>query len=139
MPGPGFEMNKLHSAAQDGDLDRVKELLEQGCDINAFDEDLDWTPLHYAVKEGHIDVAAYLIERGADVNAHNSDRAGETPLALVAQECTYEIAKLLVDAGADPTIPGWMKLSALDRAAKRKRAEGVRIYKLLRRSAERFR
>jgi hypothetical protein len=32
-----YETEQLHFAAQDGDLERVKELIEEGYDINAFD------------------------------------------------------------------------------------------------------
>ena len=41
------------------------------------------------------------------------------------------MAQLLVDSGADPTIPGWMQLSALDKAHGRKRGDGPTVYELL--------
>ncbi len=65
------------------------------------------------------------------MNAHDERRIGETPLGNVAASCSYEMAKRLVDAGADPTIPGWMMLTALDRASTRKRPDGERVFKLL--------
>jgi ankyrin repeat protein len=126
-----FQKEQLHFASADGDLDKVKDLVQKGCDVNAFDELFSFTPLHYAVKENHIDVARYLISVGADVNAYDLERIGETPLGVVAANCSYEIAELLVKAGANPTIPGWMKITALDRAAKRKKEEGKRVYNLL--------
>jgi hypothetical protein len=36
----------------------------------------------------------------------------------------------------NPTIPGWMQLTALDRARKRKRGDGPGVYELLMRAAE---
>ena len=42
-----------------------------------------------------------------------------------------DVAKLLVDAGADPTITGWMQIAALDEAAQRKKLEGLRVHDLL--------
>jgi ankyrin repeat protein len=126
-----FQKDQLHFAAADGDLDKVKEFFQKGFDLNAFDENLSFTPLHYAVKGKHIEVAKYLISVGADVNAHQLEKIGETPLGEVAANCTYEIAELLVKAGANPTIPGWMKITALDRAAKRKKEEGKQVYNLL--------
>ena len=46
------------------------------------------------------------------------------------------MAELLVNAGANPTIPGWMQLTALDRARDRKKDEGKRVYELLVKAAK---
>jgi ankyrin repeat protein len=126
-----IQKDLLHFAASDGDLDKVKDLVQKGFDVNAFDEILSFTPLHYAIKGRHIEVAKYLISVGADVNAHHLEKIGETPLGEVAANCSYEIAELLVKAGANPTIPGWMKITALQRASERKKEEGKQVYKLL--------
>ena len=123
-------------AAQDGDLDEVRRLVAEGEDVNGFD-DLGKTPLHYAVEREHLDVARHLLEHGADVNARHEQSLGNTPLGEVAATCSYVIAKMLVDAGADPTIPGWMQLTALDRARKRKRGDGPDVYELLVKAASR--
>ena len=124
------ERIRLHFAAQEGDLQEARVLVEQGFDVNAFDE-FSSTPLHCAVEGAHIEVARYLLSVGADVNAHLEEKAGDTPLGEVAGNCSYEMAELLIKAGADPTITGWMGLSALDHARKRKKKEGVRVYELL--------
>ena len=44
---------------------------------------------------------------------------------------SYEVAQLLVEAGADPRIPGWMQIAALDESSRREDSEGVRIHQLL--------
>ncbi len=131
-----FKKEKLHFASQNGDIDNVRQLIAEGYPIDVFN-DMGWTPLHCAVKGAHMDICAYLIEQGADVNAHCEKTIGETPLGLVAANCSYEMAKLLIDAGANPTIEGWMRLTALDRAKERKRPEGVRVYELLKKAAKR--
>jgi ankyrin repeat protein len=125
-----FEREQLHFASGDGDLQAVKRLLQQGADPNAFD-DLGWTPLIHAAKRGHLDVVRCLLAAGAKVDARDEARVGNTALAEVAAECSLEMAKALVEAGADPSIPGWMQLTALDRAKKRQRGDGPTVYRLL--------
>jgi len=127
----------LHFAAQDGDMTRVRQLLAEGRSPNAFDE-LSKTPLHYAAEKGHMDIMRVLLEAGADVNAHEEARIGNTPLRDIADECSLAVATFLVDAGADPRIPGWMQLTALHKAEKRKDEEGRRVYALLKNVANRL-
>lgn len=132
-----FEQEQLHDAAQSGDIEQCKRLLNEGQQPNAFDE-LGLTPLHYAAQGQHLEVMKLLIDSGADVNAHDERVIGNTPLGEVAGNCSFKVAKLLVDSGADPTIPGWMQLTALHRAQQRKRPEGLRVYQLLEQTARKF-
>lgn len=132
-----FNRERLHFAAQDGDLDEVRQLLDEGYPPSDFD-DLGKTPLHYAAERGHVDVIKTLLAAGADVNAHDERVIGNTPLREIASNCSYEIAKMLIDAGADPTIPGWMQITALHQARERKRPEGVQVRQLLEDAAARL-
>ena len=61
----------------------------------------------------------------------DEENIGETPLEEIAANCSFDMAKVLVDAGADPTILGWMANTALDSSAARKKPEGNRVHKLL--------
>ncbi|HEY8667585.1 MAG TPA: hypothetical protein VIL86_13035, partial [Tepidisphaeraceae bacterium] len=72
-----------------------------------------------------------LIRAGANPNAHDERNIGNTPLSDNVGECSYEMAKRLIDAGADPSIRGWMQLNALDRACQRKDADARKIVRLL--------
>ena len=69
--------DSLHFAAQEGGLEEVKRLLEEGFCVHRFD-DLGHTALLYAAQEGHLEVMKTLIDAGADVNAHDESRIGET-------------------------------------------------------------
>ena len=122
-----YKRTELHFAAGKGDLSRVKQLVESGNNVSEFDE-ISYTPLHHAAKEEFFALTSYLLSIGADVNAHDEEQIGETPLGAVAASCSCEMAKLLVDAGANPTIAG---LTALHHAKQRKKSEGQKVYSLL--------
>jgi ankyrin repeat protein len=131
------DYSDLHFAADTGDLPSVKELLDNGSNPNQFDE-IGNTPLHYASKGGHHDVMRALIAAGANVNAHHEETISDTALAGIAGNCSLETATILIQAGADPRIRGWMQLNALDRAEKRKRDDGPAVYRLLQDAARRL-
>ncbi|EIE87775.1 hypothetical protein RO3G_12486 [Rhizopus delemar RA 99-880] len=88
--------DNLWVAAGDGQLDRVKELIEGGMDVNSHDQ-FGYTAMHAAVSYNQPDIVKYLIEKGADVNVEDFEK--DTPL-FVAE--TVEMAQILLDRGADP-------------------------------------
>ncbi|WP_341816160.1 ankyrin repeat domain-containing protein [Wolbachia endosymbiont (group B) of Elophila nymphaeata] len=78
--------------ARDGNLDKVKDLIAQGANLEAKDNN-DNTPLHNACNNGHFNVAKYLIEKGASLKAKNKDN--KTPLELVEQKGYTDIVEIL--------------------------------------------
>lgn len=54
-------------AIKNGDLDQVKELIEQNS-FNVNQEITTRSPIHYAADYGQDDVLRFLITKGADVN-----------------------------------------------------------------------
>jgi ankyrin repeat protein len=131
-----FDIDDLHFYAQQGDVKKVKELLIAGFPINTFDE-LGKTALHYAAEIENLEIIQILLGAGANINAHKESVIGNTPLGEVAGSCSFDVAKILVEAGADPTIPGWMQLTALHHAERRKKPEGKKVYELLLKTARR--
>jgi len=68
-------------AIDDGDVERVKELIKQGCNLNvktSFDDGGD-TALIKAIRFNNYDIVKLLIDAGADINLKNEYR-GYTPL-----------------------------------------------------------
>src|SRR5437870_2278146 len=67
----------LFKAAEQGDTEMVKILLEGGVDVNATSV-YDTTALCKAATRGHYEIVVALLAKGADVNRKNV--FGETPL-----------------------------------------------------------
>jgi hypothetical protein len=111
-----MDQTDLHSAAYDGDVKRVKELLKKGADPNTQSEDGD-TPLHVAASKGHFDVVKLLLEHGADPNIQ--DEYGLTPLHDAASMGHVDVVRLLLEHGADPSIRNRDGKTPLDLAKER--------------------
>jgi ankyrin repeat protein len=88
---------KLILAAQEGDAQTLKALLEAGVDVNAKAH-AGMTALMHATKNKHGECVKVLIKAGADVNAVNE--LGRTALKMAEEKGFQDITKLLKDAGA---------------------------------------
>ena len=71
--------DKLRESAKNGDLEKVKECIANGADVNVKRK-YDETALMGASQNGHFEIVKYLVENGADVNAKNN--GGKTALNL---------------------------------------------------------
>ncbi|KAI9317230.1 ankyrin repeat-containing domain protein [Dichotomocladium elegans] len=89
-------LDNLWIAAGDGQLDRVKELVESGVSVNIHDQH-GYTPMHAAVSYNQTAIVEYLLEKGANVNIEDFEK--DTPL-YVAE--SVDMAQLLIERGADP-------------------------------------
>jgi ankyrin repeat protein len=110
---PGASESPLEEAASSGQTKMVKWLLEHGATLKKHGA----AALHGAANGGHAQTLRYLIEQGVAVNGR--DRYGWTPLMTTAWYGHVEAAKLLLSAGADPSLETSDGKTALQMARER--------------------
>ena len=86
---------QLLVATKNDDLERVKELIEFGVDIN-YKNHRGETPLNIAASMSYLDIVKYLIKKNADVNI--VDNRGDNALMMPAIENHLDIVKELIKA-----------------------------------------
>jgi ankyrin repeat protein len=92
----------LHLAAERGDCDLVRDLLERGATIDAENRHSS-RPLHSAAASGRLDAAVLLLERGADLEGRGVGVERPTPLHVAALNEQLDMVRLLQIA--PPRIP----------------------------------
>ena len=94
-------MTDLYDAAEDGDLERVTLLVEQGVDKNQVGGEYGTTALSAAAGNNHLAVVQFLVEQGADIDKGNTDGAGFNPLHYASSSGHLEVVHYLLEQGAD--------------------------------------
>jgi len=93
-----------------GNLEKVKELLNKGANPNATYNGVP--ALIWAVYKGHTDIVALLLENGANINIQDKD--GDTPLIVASIKGNEELIKLLLSKNCDLLITSKNGKSALN-------------------------
>ena len=113
---------QLLRAAERSTLAEISQLIQQGADLNARD-DQGRTPLMTATHANRPDVVQALLDAGADVNIQDHQR--DNPFLYAGAEGLLDILRLTIAAGADPRITNRYGGTALIPAAERGHVEVV--------------
>ncbi|KAI8592740.1 hypothetical protein BDZ88DRAFT_406068 [Geranomyces variabilis] len=106
----------LFEASQQGRLDVVKQMIEEGRARASDTDSENCTPLHWAAINNHIALADYLIFKGAEVDAIGGDLKA-TPMHWAARSGHIQMVSLLRKAGGDPSIKDMQGYNCLHLAA----------------------
>lgn len=94
---------ELRSAAATGDVERVKQLLDQYPRRINDKDSRGFTPLHEAARRGHADVVQVLMAAGAEPILENKDNM--TAFDVAIQEGHLEIVAIFAHAGFTTSLP----------------------------------
>jgi len=96
-------VESLILAAEEGDVQTIKTLLDAGVDVDAKGNS-GMTALMHASKQNHIECVRVLLNKGANVNAINE--LGRTAIKMANERGNLEIVKLLESTGATTVRKG---------------------------------
>lgn len=95
-----FDRPELISATEQGDLDTVNRIIQEGGDLDILDTGQDkYTAIHFAAWDGQNEVLKVLIDAGANPDILGTD--SRSPIHLAAANGRTEAVKLLIEAGVD--------------------------------------
>ncbi|OUL18127.1 hypothetical protein BV378_37375 [Nostoc sp. RF31YmG] len=95
---------RIHYAAEKGDIEKVRQLLDKGIDPNFRKMIHSATPIYYTATQGHREIVEILINYGADVNLGIEEDDAFNPLLAATINNSREVAELLISNGAELNI-----------------------------------
>ena len=110
-------VSSLIAAARKGDLDKIRDFISQGMNVNSVSGGVALNcALGGASEKGRADAVRMLLESGADPNNTLLPKHATFPLDWAVFARSVECARLLLEAGANPNRCGWDDETALDSA-----------------------
>ncbi|WP_395460337.1 ankyrin repeat domain-containing protein [Wolbachia endosymbiont (group B) of Myelois circumvoluta] len=89
---------ELLMAAEKGDLEKVRDSIIRGANVNAQDSQ-GWTPLFWAIQNNNFNIVELLLDNSADIKV--KDNEAWTPLHWAVQLGSLDVVERLVERGAD--------------------------------------
>ncbi|KOC69031.1 Ankyrin repeat domain-containing protein 49 [Habropoda laboriosa] len=93
------DAKEILTAAENGDLDKVKKLLTKNPRLLESTDKDGYTPLHRACYGNHVEIVEYLLQSGAQIDAKTNDEW--QPLHSACCWNNVECAAVLIANGAD--------------------------------------
>ena len=94
---------KLREAILRGNLSQVERLVDDGASVETAPGEGKYRPLARAVNENETEILKFLLAHGADANGDNSAVSNYTVVTRALSHKNREMARLLIEAGADIT------------------------------------
>ncbi|XP_051938544.1 ankyrin repeat and SOCS box protein 9-like [Hippocampus zosterae] len=111
--GSGSSDSPMHVAAAKGHPECIESLAQHGADLDQ-NVDQSGTPLHVACSNRQLTAVKKLLQLGASVNM---GRSGESPLHVAVRASSPEMVSVLLEHGANASIPNLEGKRPLDLAA----------------------
>ncbi|XP_038205714.1 2-5A-dependent ribonuclease-like isoform X2 [Arvicola amphibius] len=115
----------LIKAVEEGNVDRIQQLLDRGADVNVCEDIGGWTPLHNAVEHGRVDIVDLLLRHGAD--PHRRKKNGATPFIIAGLPGDVRLLQRFLSEGADVNECDNNGFTAFMEAAENGRVEALRF------------
>ncbi len=121
---------EVHEAAKEGNVEKVKELLDKNPKLLYVQDEQGKTPLHWATGRGQLEVMELLLKTyQVDVNVRNKN--GGTPLHVAASQAKPEAAKILIRNNALINARATNKAVPLHYAALKRREGHLQVAEIL--------
>jgi ankyrin repeat protein len=117
---------EIHKAAYDGDINKVRELLQKGVKPDERDS-FGGTALHAAMFQKNMEIVKLLLQHHFDINAQGTQN-GYTPLHDAVWANNMEAIKLLLGEGAKTNLRGKDGLTPYGKAKKEGKTEIVKYF-----------
>jgi len=113
----------IHFAAENGSIEMLDFLLSKSVNLHAKNVSSGATALHHAIMTRRHDLVRRLIALGFDINAKTL--MGDSPLQGAIKVNDVEIAKTLLEHGANVDEPGANNLTVMENDSETQQQQGV--------------
>mgnify|MGYP001801050575 CR=1 FL=1 len=122
----------IHLLSYYGEVEAIKALIDQGVDVDLMPEGGGLSALHWSVYNNHYQLMKFLVEHQADVNIQASGfYLNRAPLHYAVSSLRLDMAKYLLNYGADPLLEDAEGLSPVRMAFLRAQSNGKEEHKQL--------
>ena len=116
---------RLIDAVDQGDVETLRRLLQQGADPNETDAHGSPPPLWVAVVVGNLEMVMLLLDAGADPDKPGPD--GTSPALIAAELGNPEILAAVSEAGGSAIVTGGYEVDTLVEALGQRNSEMLRV------------